>query len=316
MARKKAQKRRKTKKVKKSASFRITSFWLAFFSLVLFSIIGISLFLNSRTKPQNLDETKSMTSLPPEMKKVLSKKIAKNQPQEAKVISLRVPILMYHYVEYVQDKGDTIRISLNIPPYVFDSQLKTLRESGYTFLTASELDDIFAGKSKLPEKPILITFDDGYRDFYTDAYPILKKYNAKATAYIVYDFLNRPNYMFSNEVLEISKDGLVEIGAHTMDHVWLRGDSLEKVKYQIEESRKKLQELTGKPVLSFAYPYGAFDGQAVQVVKEAGFTDGVSTIPGIEVTEENKFFLFRIRPGWRTGQSLIEYLSQSHFKPW
>lgn len=315
MARKKVQKRKKARKVKKPAAFRITSFRLIIALLILVSVVSFSLY-SSRLKAPYIDETKSMTSLPPEMKQVLGKKIAQNQSRAEKTISLRVPILMYHYVEYVQDSGDKMRISLNIPPYIFDSQLKTLREDGYSFLTATDLDNIFAGKEKIPQKPVLVTFDDGYRDFYTDAYPLLKKYNAKATQYVIYDFLDRPNHLLTSQLLEIANDGLVEIGSHTMDHVWLRGSSSENVKYQLKESRKKLQELINKPVNSFAYPFGAFDDQSITSVKEAGYADAMSTIPGIDVTEENKFFLFRIRPGWRTGQSLIEYLSQSSFKPW
>lgn len=276
---------------------------------LLFGVLALLLwahtspFLNA---PEEIDETRLMTSLPPKMQNVLGTTSSSKQ--------FRVPILMYHYIEYVADPGDKIRISLNVIPSVFESQLKTLKDAGYTFLTASDLDKILAGKGKLPAKPILLTFDDGYRDFYTDAYPILKKYNTKATQYVIAGFLDRPNHLLTSQLQEIVNDKLVEIGAHTMNHLWLKGLSEQKVKYEITESRKQLQDLTHDPINSFAYPYGAFDEQAVEIAKEAGFSDALSTLPGVSQSKDNKYFLYRLRPGWRTGSELIAYLD-SNFPP-
>lgn len=223
---------------------------------------------------------------------------------------IHVPILMYHYVEYVKDKGDKIRISLNTLPSALEQEIKTLTEAGYTFMTNSELSDTLDGKSSLPPKPILLTFDDGYRDFYTDAYPILKKYHTKATQYVISGFLNSSNHLTSSQLQEIAKDGLVEIGAHTVHHIWLKGQSLKTVSNEVFQSRETLEKLINKPVISFAYPFGAFDEQAVQVVKDAGFRSAVSTIPGVDQRQEYRFFLYRLRPGGRTGQSLLDWLNQ------
>ncbi len=232
------------------------------------------------------------------------------------ILPVRLPILMYHYIEYVTDKNDTIRKSLAILPSTFDAQIKTLQDAGYTFLTASQIPDILSGKVELPEKPIILTFDDGYRDFYTDAYPILKKYNVPATAYIVPGFLDHPNYMFTSQLEEINKDGLVELAAHTVHHAYLKGASKEHAKWEIEESKKELEEQLKKPVVSFAYPYGAFDLEIAQLVQEAGFTNAVSTLPGVELDGKNTYFIFRIRPGARTGEELLTYLKQSAFRPY
>ena len=98
---------------------------------------------------------------------------------------VKVPILLYHYVEYVKDKGDTIRQSLDIVPRVFEEQIQTLLSDSYTFITMDELADYLDGEQSLPPKPIIITFDDGYRDLRTDVLPILQKYHVKAVAYIV-----------------------------------------------------------------------------------------------------------------------------------
>ncbi|MCX6792324.1 MAG: polysaccharide deacetylase family protein [Candidatus Gottesmanbacteria bacterium] len=223
-------------------------------------------------------------------------------------IMIRVPILMYHYVEYVKDKGDTIRKSLSLAPYTFEEEVKTLIGAGYTFMTNAELADALSGKITLPDKPIVLTFDDGYRDFYTDVYPILKKYHVKASAYIISGFLGYPNNMDASQVRQIADDGLVEIGAHTVNHAWLKGMNEKELVYEVDQCKKTLERLTGKPVVSFAYPYGVFDVPAIQALAEAGFTSAVSTIPGVDQYQTHRFFLYRLRPGGRTGESLLSWL--------
>lgn len=140
--------------------------------------------------------------------------------------------------------------------------------------------------------------------------PILKKYHAKATQYVISGFLNNSNHLTTAQLQEIVQDGLVEIGAHTVHHVWLKGLSLKKVSTEVFQSKVTLGKLIGKPVTSFAYPYGAFDEQATQLVKESGFGSAVSTIPGVDQKQEYRLFLYRLRPGGRVGQSLLDWLDQ------
>lgn len=224
--------------------------------------------------------------------------------------SVRIPIFMYHYVEYVADPGDKTRISLNITPYTLEQEIKTLKDAGYTFMTNAELTEALDGKRQLPPKPIVLTFDDGYRDFYTDVYPILKKYRAKATQYVITDFLNNPNHLTTSELQEIASDPLVEIGAHTVHHVWLKGQAASTVKYELSQSKKELEDIIHKPVVSFAYPFGAFDQQTIDAVKASGFTSAASTIPGIDQLQTNRYFLYRLRSGGRSGQYLLDWLNK------
>lgn len=256
-----------------------------------------------------LDQIKNLRSQP------IQNKIPEQPGPPAKIGPFRVPILMYHYIEYVTDTRDTIRQSLDIRPITFEDQLKTLINANYTFLTASEFADILAGKRNMPTNPILLTFDDGYRDFYTDAYPLLKKYHVNATAYIISGVLDKPNYMFNWQVREIASDGLVEIAAHTVHHLWLKGLPPAKVQEEIFGSKAQLEKLIGKPVVSFAYPYGAFDSGTIALVQQAGFTSAVSTLPGITQGQENKFYLFRLRPGGATGNVLLSWLNTEINKP-
>lgn len=273
--------------------------------IIVFLLLSNWHFIKS---PDTSSSAKIITVLPPEIKQQL-----KNSVPSA---TIRIPILMYHYVEYVKDPGDTIRKSLDIVPFVFENQLATLSQAGYNFITPSELSDMLKGKREIPPKPIILSFDDGYQDFYDNVFPLLKKYNARAVEYVISGFLDHPNFMYSWEVQQIATSGAVEIGAHTVRHLSLAGLPKSLAQYEIGQSKAQLEKLTGVPVVSFAYPSGSFDLQAENIASQSGFTTAVSTVPGIAASEANRYFLYRIRPGARMGQDLLNYLSQNTFKPY
>ncbi len=284
---------------------------LLFVIAAILLLLGISkiifnkIELDKRTSP-SAEKNLATHRLPEDIKKELQK--------TSSIATFRVPILLYHYVEYVKDKGDTIRQSLNINPYIFEKQIQTLKDAGYTFITAGDLGKVLDAEMSLPRKPIIITFDDGYEDFYTDVLPILKKYNVKATAYIVAGVVGRLNYMSRDEIRKAKESGLVEIGAHSMYHRYLKGLSYNEAKFEIEQSKINLENEFGVKVISFAYPYGAFDKQAIKLVQDAGFKTAASTVPGIDVSDLNRYFMFRIRPGARIGEDLLKYLEGNSFR--
>ncbi len=152
----------------------------------------------------------------------------------------KIPILVYHYVEIVKDPKDTIRKSLDTPPIVLENQLKTLISDQYRFVTLSDISDYLDGRKTAPSKAVAITFDDGYRDFYTDVFPILEKYHVRATAYIVPGFINQQNNLTSSDLKVIANSGLVEIGAHTIDHRSLTGLNKTQEWYEIYQSKVDL----------------------------------------------------------------------------
>lgn len=219
-----------------------------------------------------------------------------------------LPILIYHYVEIVTDERDTIRKSLNIQPNTFQNQIDTLINNGYTFITPSQVQEIESGKLKI-EKPIIISFDDGYRDFYTDVFPILEKNNVKAVAYIVPGFLDHLNYMYWNQVKEISQSNLVEIGAHSMHHPSLDRLSDKTATDEINQSKLVLELSLGRQITTFAYPYGRFNGKTVELVKSSGFTSALTTIEGANENVNEKFTLKRIHPGVRIGDDLLKAIN-------
>lgn len=284
-------------------------------SLTIIVLAGfiLSFFYNNRAStniPKPIVESQRTET------KKLSSVIRIKPPTASPSATFRVPVLLYHYIEYVQDKRDTIRQKLDVTPYTFEQEVLTLKNAGYTFITAKELGNVLDGETSMPPKPILLTFDDGHRDFYTDVLPILKKYNIKATAYIIPGFTDGSDFMTQQQIQEVNNSGLVDIGSHTIHHISLKGKKADLVHREVEISKQMLEQTYNIKVVSFAYPNGAFDEQAADIVKNAGYSTSVSTIPGEDVNQANRFFIFRLRPGGRIGQNLLNYLQQPHLNPY
>ncbi|MBI5613459.1 polysaccharide deacetylase family protein [Candidatus Gottesmanbacteria bacterium] len=239
------------------------------------------------------------------------KDIIRPTPTDAPI---HIPILMYHYVEYVKDKGDRIRIGLNIPRNIFEEQIKTLVEASYSAIFMNDVADALDGKVTLPQKPVVLTFDDGYGDFYTDVFPILKKYNIKAVNYVISEVLGKKNYMTREQVQEIDKSGLVEVASHTTSHVNLKLVPLSVARKEIFQSKIDLEELVGHTVFNFAYPYGAFTASVAGYVKEAQYRTAVTVLPGTWHHEQDRYYLERIRPGYNTGNTLLKLLEKEDKK--
>jgi len=230
--------------------------------------------------------------------------------------SYTIPIIMYHYVEYVKDQADTTRKSLSILPSVFEAQLSTLAQYGYHSYFVSDVPRMLEGSIPFEYKNIILTFDDGYEDFYTDVFPLLKKYDTKATVYIITNFIGRKGFLTSNQIQELSQSPLVEIGSHTLNHAYLKGGRSDLVKTEITESKKVLEDLIGHSVRTFAYPYGAFDIQAVADAQEASYSAAVSVIPGNQQSLTNEYYLSRIRAGsLGSGEYMIHFLTSYSITP-
>ena len=229
--------------------------------------------------------------------------------EKRRLTPLKLPILLYHYIEIVTNLRDTIRQSLNINPQIFESQINTLLTHGYQPIVMSDLIDYFDGKKALPSKPIIFTFDDGYRDFYTDVLPILKKYHIKVMLYVSTGLVDSTrNYLTQPQLKEVIASGLVEIGAHSVTHSNLRYLNLAVAKTEILESKQELEKLTGQKVKHFAFPYGDYSSDLILELGKAGFDTAVTVDPGTTQTYAERFSLKRIRPGRTTDTVLLKLI--------
>ena len=198
-----------------------------------------------------------------------------------------VPILNYH-------KVDDFYHSLSIPPEEFEEQMKYLSEHGFTTITPDQLMAYLNHDRELPENPILITFDDGYLDNFTNAYPIMKKYGFTATIFLVTNKVGHEgNFMTWDQVRTMQKDGFV-FGSHTVSHAALTKVSREQGMMELTDSRKELEQQLGVKARYFAYPTGAYNRQIEDMVKQAGYKAAFTIRYGQAGTESNPYALERI----------------------
>lgn len=215
----------------------------------------------------------------------------------------KVPILMYHHLAEKSNGSSVISIEK------FESQIKALSQAGYTGVSLKQLVDYVEKGIELPEKPIVITFDDGYASNYEIAYPILKKYNMKATIFVIGSTVGKDTYKdtghkiiphFSyEEAKEMVDSGLIEIQSHTYDMhqhpdyekgearngvVQLDGESEESfvkaIRTDFLKSKKEIEKGTGQEVFALAYPLGKYSNLSEVVLKEMGVKTTLSVESG------------------------------------
>ncbi|HEU4793314.1 MAG TPA: polysaccharide deacetylase family protein [Nitrolancea sp.] len=206
-----------------------------------------------------------------------------------------VPILMYHYIRPDPGHGDPIGRDLSVTPEQFAEQTKYLADHHFTTMTMAELADVRAGRLALPANPIILTFDDGYQDFYTHAWPLLREHGFKATSFIVTAVVGQPPYVTWEMIDEMQQSGLIEFGSHTVTHKELPYLSDGQAKQEIEQSKQPLEEHLGHPVRSFSYPVGRFSDRDVEFVRSAGYEIAVTTMGGHAKSDQDPLRLPRVR---------------------
>ena len=227
------------------------------------------------------------------------------KPLSQDEISTQVPILMYHHL------SEDVTNSEMVSPEQFEAQIRALAEAGYTGISFDELQAYVLRGEPLPEKPVVITFDDGYRSNYTLAYPILQKYGMKATIFAIGVSFGKDHYkdtdyaitphFGADEAAEMTASGLISIQSHTYDmHQWppyetdsavrenilqLPGESEESYVQALTEdftrSRALLEDATGRPVDVLAYPAGQYSMLAQVTLQSLGVHVTLSTNPGV-----------------------------------
>lgn len=207
--------------------------------------------------------------------------------------SVTIPILLYHYIRINPVASDRVGFSLSVTPSAFAEQMALLHADGVQTVSLGDVLRALAGGVPLPDRSVVLTFDDGHDDFATQAVPVLQANGLAATAFVVPGFLGQSSYMTAAQVQAVAGAGMT-IGAHTMHHVDLAAVSPGDATEEITESRSILHVLTGQPLLDFAYPYGVFTAAIEAMVEQAGFQDAVGTVPGFRQFASQPFSLRRI----------------------
>jgi peptidoglycan/xylan/chitin deacetylase (PgdA/CDA1 family) len=227
---------------------------------------------------------------------------------------------MYHGIsDQLDNQAHPYFRTVTSPPR-FQEQMTILKESGYQVITLSKAvallkgmmimqkphkDNVKAGiPASINERYVVITFDDGLQDFYTNAYPILEKFGHSATVFLTTKFIDGTfitgqNCLSSSEIKSLSKNG-IEFGSHTVSHPLIVDLPKDKISYELSESKKKIEQVILKPIDLFSYPFRfpednkAFTKMLNSLLIENGYTAGVTTIIGTAKSIDNLMFLKRL----------------------
>ncbi len=243
-------------------------------------------------------------ALSPTLTPLPSRTLTRTPTVNPNLRTLRVPILMYHYIRVAPPDESKIRydqgVDLSVPPWEFDAQLEWLAVNGYHPIRLMDLAYALESGAPLPEKPIVLTFDDGYADFYQAAFPRLKNFRFPATVFVLSQFAdeNKPGYLTWAQMSELAKAG-IEIGSHGPDHsdlalVQRRSSAL--LEEHIKGSKQTIELRLGISVKTFNYPSGSYNAAIARQVQSSGYLAAVITSSqGMTHTSDKPFELKRLR---------------------
>lgn len=227
---------------------------------------------------------------------------------------VKIPVLLYHdFVNTVPDEDPDDFNYINTPQS-FEENINAILQNGYTIISMKELYDANNLKTELPSKPILINFDDGYYSNYEYIFPILKKYNVRASIFVVTDKVGKEidgkKYFGGKESLEMQESGLVEIFSHSKRHVFYDRLPVKEIRDDVNESYKIIEENLGeKNFRVFAYPYGAYTKEAVWTLKINGID---MQVYDLGMNNFNKDYIKRINvPCEMTENEIIEEIEKT-----
>ena len=217
---------------------------------------------------------------------------SRNDAVENKILDqtqeIQIPILMYHHIQNFSDPNDQIGTNLSVSPENFKLQMDFLKNNGYTTVGFGDLIN-----QTLPEKPVIVTFDDGYSDAEV-AYEILKANDQVGTFYIISNRIDQPEYLSKNQIINFANNKMT-IGSHTAHHPDLTKINSEKLAKELAESKTAIENIIGKPVVDFCYPAGKHNNLVDTAVETAGYKTAVTTNVALSSNRENHFTLSRLR---------------------
>ena len=209
------------------------------------------------------------------------------------------PILMYHHIQDVSNFANVVEGGLYVSPAELREEMEYLSKLGYKTAILSELFD------DLPDKRVVITFDDGYKDVIDNALPILKENGYRAVVFVITDKINQPGYLDWGNLERLKNEGW-EIGSHSLTHPDFKILSDELAKKQIFESKKILEDKLKIKVEYFCYPAGRYRETTIDLLKEAGYLGAVTIELGAKNSKDKIFELKRIRIEGNTTFSVFK----------
>ena len=221
-----------------------------------------------------------------------------------------VPILMYHYVGDLPADADDIRRNLTVSPDQFRDHIAYLKSADYQTITFAQLNSAMDYGTPLPDKPIIISFDDGYIDHYRTAFPVLRDAGYTGVFFIVSEFADRrlDGYITWEQINEMI-DGGMSVESHTKTHADLSAIDADGLIYQLLGSAQSIEYHTGVRPVALAYPLGRYNELTMDITSQTPIRRAVTTVNGAVQTSDNRYEMPRLRISDQTGvPGLIQLL--------
>ena len=212
-----------------------------------------------------------------------------------------VPVLMYHRICVLSEHEthSPLLRDLTVSPEDFERQVRYLSEHGFVFLRASQVEEALVQHGPLPEKAVVLTMDDGYKDNFTRAFPVLRKYHASATLFLVTHTVDTPGHVAWDDVTVMHHQG-VGYGSHTVHHYDLTDLPETQMDYELRESKRVLEGRLAEPITDIAYPSGAYNALVVARTRCAGYRAGWKKGGGPVQPGAERYLLPRVRVRGKT----------------
>jgi peptidoglycan/xylan/chitin deacetylase (PgdA/CDA1 family) len=262
---------------------------------ILMTIIGLIMFLdksrNLKTIPK--DKFGQISNIPTPTPTPTPKPLTFAEMNTLYGPCVRMPVLMYHHVQTEESAKANKQTGLTVYTDIFQKQMQYLKDKGYNVVGMNDLINFFDNATPVTPKSVLITFDDGYADFNTDAFPILQSFGYKATVFVSTGLVNNPGYFTWDQILSM---GSILFANHTWSHKNV-GVSENVMQYEISTADTQLSDRSLNSPKVFGYPYGLETNQSEKYLESLGYKAAFTTIPGNILCKKQRFSLPRIRIG-------------------
>ena len=257
---------------------------------------------NSENDTSNISLKDSITQTPVDS--------SKRATAEEIMAKAQVPVLCYHHIrEPKPGQSETFK-SYSVSPSQFAEQMKALKDSGYESILPNQLYDHLVYDHPLPPKPVMLTFDDTDEEQFTIGAKEMEKNGFKGVFFIMTISINRPRYMSKEQIKELADKGNA-VESHTWDHHMVTKYQGDDWNIQFVKPRKTIEDITGKPALYFAYPFGLWNQAAIPELKKAGFKMAFSLSTKRDSTEPLYTVRRMIVPGQWSTTGMIKAMKQT-----
>lgn len=200
------------------------------------------------------------------------------------------PILEYHTIT---DTPDVDSVRYNVTPAELAAQLDYLAQNGYTTITMLDFIEAKNGRFQMPAKPIMLTFDDGYEDNYTNMLPLVEQRNMKAVIYVIANQIGQKGYLSFEQLRDMQTRG-IEIGNHTADHIALDELSRDEIAYEVRDSKIYLEWSGVNTIYSLSYPNGKYNAEIIKILEQENYFTAVTGDAGLNNFSTNQYKMHRV----------------------